>query len=68
MQNELSSKNQERGLKLALIAFLCTAGGAGLSLFWAWGGWFVMAVSMLGVLVGIGMHFWLNRRQIFHID
>jgi hypothetical protein len=68
MQEQLKPRNPELGLKIALIAFLCTAAGAGLSFLSERLGWLVMAISMFGVFVGIGIHWWLNWRRILHVD
>lgn len=68
MQEELKKRDPEFGLKIAMIAFLFTAAGAGLSLLLERLGWFVMGISMVAGFIGIGIHWRLNWRRIFHID
>jgi hypothetical protein len=68
MQEKLKHLNPELGLKIAIVAFLCTLAGAGLSLIWEWTGWLVTAFSMFAVFVGIGIHWLLNWRRILRLD
>lgn len=68
MQEQLKTRDPELGLKIAVIALLCTAAGAGLSLAWERFGWVVMAISMFVGFIGIGIHWHLNWRRIMHVD
>lgn len=68
MQEQLKVRDQELGLKVAIVAFLCTLGGGAISLMWERLGWWLMAISMLAGFIGIGIHWRLNWRRIMHID
>lgn len=68
MQEKLKARDPELGLKIAVVAFLCMLAGGGLSFIWERVGWFVMAISMLGGFIGVGIHWRLNWRRILHID
>ncbi len=68
MQEKLKARDPELGLKIAVVAFLCTLAGGALSLVLERLGWFVMAISMLVGFIGIGIHWRSNWRRILHID
>jgi hypothetical protein len=68
MQEQLKKRDPEFGLKIAVVAFLCTLGGGALSFVWERLGWFVMAISMFGGFIGIGLHWRSNWRRILRID
>ena len=69
MQKELKSypRDPELGLKIDVIAFLVALVGGGLSFVWEGFGWLVTVLAMFSVFVGIGIHWWLNWRGIFHV-
>lgn len=69
MPKELKSiqRDPELGLKIAVVAFLIALAGGGLSFVWERVGWLVTVLAMFGVFVGIGIHWWLNWRGIFHL-
>lgn len=63
---DIKGQDSELGLKVATVSFLAALGGGGLSFLWETLGWLVMVISIAGVFVGIGIHWWTNWRQIFH--
>ena len=70
MQKKLKPppRDSELGLKIAVIAFLAALVGGGLSFAWEKLGWLITVLAMFGVFMGIGVHWWLNWRRIFHVD
>lgn len=65
MQEQLKTRDPEFGLKIAIISFLFALCGGALVFVSDQLGWVVVALSMLGGFIGIGIHWWHNWRRIF---